>query len=94
MAIELRHDEPGRVEYALSGEVEYEAGADLSAGDVLMWARVTDQETRPGGRVKPLIGVGVPTFSRATLDSLALALDEGREVKVTVEWSRYNYGAS
>lgn len=97
MATTIAIDQPGKVVYELrSGDyphlarpvahLGYEVEADLSNSPVLMWARVTDQEDRPGGRVRPLVGVTVPTFSRATLDSLARALDNGRRVRVTVEW--------
>lgn len=86
MATRLITDKPGCVEYRIYGHpVGYEAKADLTDG-VLMWAQVTDLEARVSEGPPLGLSVAVPTTNRDVLDSLAVALDNHRSIRVTVEW--------
>jgi hypothetical protein len=86
MATTMIEDRAGRVVYVLSGHLEYEAKADLAQPTVMNMGEMTDMDPRPNGPVPLGLTTTVPTIWRATLDSLARALDNGRPVKVTVEW--------
>lgn len=88
---ELRGSTPGQLGYEVQADLSnYPKPGDeqgpIITRQVLMWASITDLEPTPSGRVRPRITAYVPTFSRDTLDSLANALDQGKSIKVTVEW--------